>query len=205
MTKREFLMQLNDALGCLTGDERSAAIKYYSDYIDDAGTENTAQVIAALGTPQEVADMIIKDAQFGGGAANPAPSMPPPRMQDVRNGLPAWVWVLILILLLPVWVPIIATLGGLLAGLVGVLVSIFVATGALVLSGGVLLVIGICGLVTEPPVGLLVIGIGMMTLGFGALLSMCCVFLCRTVIPALARGIASVCRSLFRRKGGVPR
>ena len=35
MTKRDFLLALNDALGSMTGDERSAAIKYYSDYIDE--------------------------------------------------------------------------------------------------------------------------------------------------------------------------
>ena len=34
MTKREFLMALNDELYPLSEDERSAAIKYYSDYID---------------------------------------------------------------------------------------------------------------------------------------------------------------------------
>ena len=35
MTKREFLLQLNDALGAMNEDERSAAVKYYSDYIDE--------------------------------------------------------------------------------------------------------------------------------------------------------------------------
>ncbi len=45
MTKREFLEALNDELLPLSEDERSAAIKYYSDYIDDAGEENLAAVL----------------------------------------------------------------------------------------------------------------------------------------------------------------
>ena len=61
MTKREFLLQLNDALGAMNEDERSAAVKYYSDYIDDAG-EDMEKVLRQLGTPQQVAASILAEA-----------------------------------------------------------------------------------------------------------------------------------------------
>lgn len=97
MTKRDFLLALNDALGSMTGDERSAAIKYYSDYIDDAGPENLENVLQELGSPEQVAASILADADAaqqavnGAAAAEASRTMPPPSTacsrRDARLGM----------------------------------------------------------------------------------------------------------------------
>ena len=198
MTKREFLLALNDALGSMTGDDRSAAIKYYSDYIDDAGPENLESVLQELGSPEEVAASILADADTAtsGDASSAARTMPPPA-QHAPGGLPTWAWILLICLLFPVWLPILATLGGLLLGAIGVFLGFFAATFALLLCGVAMLCLGIVTAFSAPPLGLLILGIGCISLSIGALCCMGCVFLCRTVIPASARFIGRVCSRIF--------
>lgn len=204
MTKRDFLLALNDALGAMTGDERSAAIKYYSDYIDDAGPENLERVLQELGSPEEVAASILADAdaaqqaQNGTGAGETAHTMPPPASR-APGGLPTWAWILLICLLFPVWLPILATLGGLLIGVIGAGIGFFATTFALLISGIALVCVGIVTAFSAPPLGLLVMGIGCIGLSIGALCCMGCVFLCRTVIPAFARFIGRMCSRVFRR------
>jgi len=59
MNKTEFLDQLKRKLKNLPADEAAAALSYYEEYLSDAGPENEAATIAALGTPAEVATTII--------------------------------------------------------------------------------------------------------------------------------------------------
>ncbi len=64
------MQQLGALLGELPVSERTEALKYYTDYFDDAGTENEEQVIKELGSPQEVAKSIraeldAKDKESG--------------------------------------------------------------------------------------------------------------------------------------------
>lgn len=70
MNRAEFMQQLGALLGELPVSERTEALKYYTDYFDDAGTENEEQVIKELGSPQEVAKSIqaelnAKDKESG--------------------------------------------------------------------------------------------------------------------------------------------
>lgn len=205
MTKRDFLLALNDALGSMTGDERSAAIKYYSDYIDDAGPENLENVLQELGSPEQVAASILADADAaqqavnGAAAAEASRTMPPPAPR-APGGMPVWAWILLICLLFPVWLPILATLGGLLVGAIGVGIGFFATTFALLICGVVLICVGIVTAFSAPPLGLLVMGVGCIGLSIGALFCMGCVFLCRTVIPATARFVGRVCSKIFRRR-----
>ena len=81
MNRAEFMQQLGTLLGDLPVSERTEALKYYADYFDEAGTENEAQVLKELGTPEEVAKVIkaelnTKDKESGefteSGYKNPA-------------------------------------------------------------------------------------------------------------------------------------
>lgn len=206
MTKREFLMALNDALGSMTGDDRSAAIKYYSDYIDDAGEENMDQVLAQLGTPQQVAASILADAGLSGAShseqKNAASSTPPPAVPYAKSGLPWWALLLLIIVLSPAWMPLLGVVVGIFAAVLGVLLSLFAATFAVLVAGAVCLFIGLLTLFAEPMAGILATGIGCVLLGVGLLCTLLCVFLCRTVIPAVARWLRRCWRGVFRKKGG---
>lgn len=58
MTRAEFMSRLTALLQDVPPAEREEAIQYYNDYFDDAGEGNEAGVIAALGSPEELAKSI---------------------------------------------------------------------------------------------------------------------------------------------------
>ncbi len=60
MSRWEFMRQLEELLSDISPAEREEALQYYNDYFNDAGKENEQEVIAALGTPEQVA-AIVKD------------------------------------------------------------------------------------------------------------------------------------------------
>ena len=66
MSRWEFMRQLEELLSDIAPAEREEALQYYNDYLNDAGRENEQDVIAALGTPEQVAQ-IVKDGLFDGG------------------------------------------------------------------------------------------------------------------------------------------
>lgn len=58
MSRKEFMERLEKLLWNISDSEREEALQYYNDYFDDAGTENEAQVIEELGSPDQVAQKI---------------------------------------------------------------------------------------------------------------------------------------------------
>lgn len=64
MSRWEFMRQLEELLYDIAPAEREEALQYYNDYFNDAGAENEQEVIAALGTPEQVAE-IVKDGLNG--------------------------------------------------------------------------------------------------------------------------------------------
>ena len=87
MTREEFLRRLNELLSDVTDEERAEAIRFYEEYLDDAGPQQEAQVLAELGSPEKVAAIIranvpgsrvqqgpaAQDAQAAGPAGAGAP------------------------------------------------------------------------------------------------------------------------------------
>lgn len=72
MTKYEFLGDLSRLLSNLPEDERKQAMKYYEDYFADAGEAREQDVLQELGTPKEVAKLILEESsdniQYGNDA-----------------------------------------------------------------------------------------------------------------------------------------
>ncbi len=66
MSRWEFMRQLEDLLSDIPPGEREEALQYYNDYFNDAGRANEQEVIKALGTPEQVAQ-IVKDGISGNG------------------------------------------------------------------------------------------------------------------------------------------
>ena len=60
MSRWEFMRQLESLLSDISPNEREEALQYYNDYFNDAGRENEQEVIKALGSPEQVAE-IVKD------------------------------------------------------------------------------------------------------------------------------------------------
>lgn len=67
MSRWEFMRRLEELLFEISPNEREAALQYYNDYFNDAGMENEQEVIRALGSPEQVAQ-IVKDGLGDGGS-----------------------------------------------------------------------------------------------------------------------------------------
>lgn len=92
MTKREFLRSLSRALSLLKFSERQRTIAYYSEMIDDAidAGESEEEVIARLGSPDEIAAQILSEAASRG------------ELKKKVNPLSA----ILMVLGSPVWLPL---------------------------------------------------------------------------------------------------
>ena len=60
-SREEFLEQLRRQLRDLPQEEIDNAIRYYEEYLDEAGPENMEQVMAQLESPEKVAAQIRAD------------------------------------------------------------------------------------------------------------------------------------------------
>ncbi len=68
MNRAEFMSRLTALLQDVPPAEREEAITYYNEYFDDAGEGNEAGVIAALGSPEELARSIKAGLSDSGNA-----------------------------------------------------------------------------------------------------------------------------------------
>ena len=58
MTKHEFMFRLEKALSGLSENEKNEALRYYDDYLSDCGSDNLADVLSQLGSPEKLAEEI---------------------------------------------------------------------------------------------------------------------------------------------------
>lgn len=205
MTKQEFLLALNDELGSLSGEERSAAIKYYSDYIEDAGPENLQDVLAELGSPAQVAASILSDFDLSDAeknaqcnAKNSSTAAPEPQ----PSRLPIWAVALLVILLAPAWMPVLGVCFGAVMTIFGLLIALFAATAGLLVAGLGAIFGGMVLMFSAPMGGMLIIASGCAMAAFGILGTILCVFVCRTALPAAFRFAATVFRRIFAKRKG---
>ena len=66
MNKKTYMAQLKRLLGGIPEAEREEALQYYEDYFEDAGIENEEEVISQLGSPEKLAENIIRDVSGNG-------------------------------------------------------------------------------------------------------------------------------------------
>ena len=101
MTKKVFIDEVRAKLKGLSEDEISKALEFYEEAIDDRMEEGLTedQAVAAVGTPEEVADQILMDMPLG--KLVKAKSKPDRKYK---------VWEIVLIILgFPIWFPLLLT------------------------------------------------------------------------------------------------
>ena len=131
MTKLEFSSTVRSRLAGLPENDVQKAIDFYveaiNDRMDDGLTEE--QAIAAIGTPEEVADRILMDT--------PLPTLV--RAQAETKPKRRWrAWEIILIVLgSPVWLPICLALGAVALSLAIAIVAIVLSIVVAVIAVGV--------------------------------------------------------------------
>ncbi|MCI6960123.1 MAG: DUF1700 domain-containing protein [Oscillospiraceae bacterium] len=225
MTREEFLRRLNELLSDVTDEERAEAIRFYEEYLDDAGPEQEAQVLAELGSPEKVAAIIranvpgsrvqpepqAAQAQSGPAAPNAAAAIPlPPYARPgavppapPRKGMSDRTILLIIlaVVLFPLWIGLAGTIFGILMGLVGAALGLF--------FGGVGTVVGIVAVLAANtpaafaagwPTGLFMVGLCLLALALGIALIAVAVWLVAWLLPACWRLILRAWRALTGKK-----
>ena len=195
MTKADFLQLLERALSQLSEEERRANLEYYSELLDDMLEEGMteAEATAKLGSPAAIAESILQE-------------MPLSKLVSTRvKPKSGWTPLAIILAVVgsPVWVPL------LLAG-VAVVAALFVSIWALaaVAVGGVLAlalaviaapVLAVRAAVLTLPLGLLLLGGGLVLLGLCVLGGLMAVELCK-LLAQLTVLLARKIKGLFIRK-----
>lgn len=227
MTREEFLRRLNELLSDVTDEERAEAIRFYEEYLDDAGPQQEAQVLAELGSPEKVAAIIRANvpgsrvqpepqtaqaqsgpAAPGAGAAAAIPLPPYARPGAVppappRKGMSDRTILLIIlaVVLFPLWIGLAGAVFGVLMGIVGAAFGFF--------FGGVGTIIGIVTVLVANtpaafgagiPVGLFMVGLCLLALALGVALITAAVWLVAWLLPACWRLAKRAWRALTGKK-----
>lgn len=227
MNRIEFMGELENLLSDISDSERKEALKYYSDYFNDAGVENEQEVIESLGTPQKVA-ATIKDGLndngetkgeftengFSGYAdvtqneiARRSLSREERGFQDKKGKLSGGMIALIVIVCIfalpilgPVGVAVLSTIFAVICAIIGILIAVFMMGVSLLIAGIALFAVGIPAMIASPVGGLFLMGCGLLLLGIGILLAILGIWILAKGIPPMIRGFVNLCRKPFNKK-----
>lgn len=223
MNRIEFMTELAALLQDVPVEERKEAMQYYNDYFDDAGEEEK-DVVKELGSPAKVAENIKKDLGIqteisSGGAQNTGANYT--GAQDARaqnNGTQNvgtqnvgtqeqsnHIWKIVLIALVVIFgLPLLLGIGGgvlgLLAGIIATVFAVILTAVLVVITGVLAIVAGVTFLITEPAVGLALIGGGLIAGVCGVIASVLLVKLCMIAFPAAGRWITKMWNKVKNRK-----
>jgi len=149
MTRKEYMQELRGRLARLGPDERDAALAYYEEYFDEAGTDREQDVIRELGSPASVASRILADHAVK--AAREAPHNP-------GKGLSALWFVLLAVVAAPLALPAIIALIGILVAVVVTVIAVGAVCIGLFVGGIALFAGGFFGLFASPATALVLFG-----------------------------------------------
>jgi len=188
LSREDYLTLLESKLQALPAKERTGALTYYSNFIQNAADENAA--MAELGTPADLATDILTSY------VKKAASAPkPPALHPVREGITQYWWLLIILAVFaaPVLIGLGGGLFGLLVGLAAAIFSFAVSGVAFLITGFVSVILSLFVLVQNVGFGMLTAGTGFVFIGLGILLI--------ALMVAITKGIFALLQSLFRRIG----
>ena len=275
MNRGEFLAELRAQLADFSEEAREDALKFYEEYLDEAGPENEAVVLAELGSPQKVARIIRANCDSGmdsgmpeeggrpargaarrllSGASWNAPRAPQPPKLEIpaapapaegsggdfqaepaaqeecgqegaapeeggayrrpaydysaqandahggargQNGRDRTLWIILLVVTCPLWI---GALGGLIGGafgLVGGMIGLFFGGIATMIAGFAALGGGVGLLFSSPPNGILMIGVSLLCVACGAVLSAFALWVTAKLVPLAARAVRWLWNRLF--------
>lgn len=178
MNKYNYLNALSNIIqNELPADEYNNVMQYYSEYFADAGVEKEQEVMAALGTPEELAVSIIAEQR----GKQPEEVV----VKTKRKGLPLGWIIAIAIVGSPIWLALFCVVIAL-AACAFALVAAFAAVAvSFVIGGGVLIVGGIGRLFLSPAEGMAVLGGGFLMEAVGMAFTMLSIFLIKLAVKGI--------------------
>lgn len=230
MNRDRFMKELEMLLSDISAEERAEALQYYSDYFADAGVENEGKVIEELGDPGKVAETIkaglgsnneehqeyretgYTDTRFESKempgsrkTAGADTGYHPEYVQKKDHPIGKILLILAIIFIglpiaLPLGIGMLLLLLGILASIVAVLVSVVILSAAAAFCGGCFVVVGAIKLIPNVPVGLLLMGIGLIMGAVGVVATVLLGKFSWICIRTLFQGVVALCRRPFHRK-----
>ena len=185
MNKQEFLDALRAALAQMPAEEREKQIAYYDELISDMCEDGMSETetVAKLGDPQAIAEELLTALPLGTlikTSIKPKKDWSPFAVVLIVLGFPLWFplivsfFAIVLSLLITIWARAVSFAAVVLAlGLTAVAIPIAAVTGVLVEASPIVIV------------GSMLVLAGLCVLGALA-------------IPPLFRGIARLCRAIWR-------
>lgn len=220
MNRIEFMNQLESLLADISKSEREEALQYYNDYLNDAGVENEEEVLGTLGTPEELAKVIKEGLGDNSNAGEFSETgyknsyyeteekkevAKKEEKERMSGGMVALI-VVLCIFAAPVLAAVASGLFGaglgIFGAIVGTLFGIGVTGVVLFIVSLILIGAGIGELFVIPLAGVCMIGAGILLGGLSLFFIWLTVWICGVAIPWIVRGICSICRKLFHKKGG---
>ena len=205
MKRDEFMAQIARLLADMPDNERMEAIRYYNDYLDEAGEENEEEAIRELGNPQEIAANIKANLQEQDFETGRMKEQPMAKMEveaenaGKRTSKSTGQWILIIVLLVfasPILLGVGGGILGIVLGLAGAMLGIifaFLACGLSMVLGGVALgVKGIWNLFQMPALGFAGLGGGLICIAVGILSLLLFWWLTFRMIPRIWRACGGI-------------
>lgn len=141
----------------------------------------------------------------GGNAYGTQPDSGSRKTKETMSGGKLALIILLAVLLSPVWIGVLGGIFGgfvgLLGGALGIFVAFLVVGVVLTVVGAVLFVTGIAAIFGAPLGGLCLMGGGLIMVALGLVFVWLTVIIVGMAIPALVRGIVSLCNRIFHRGG----
>lgn len=193
--RQKYISELKSFLAPLTAEERTDALDFYNEYIEDAGYDNYQQIIKELGNPRQLSHKILADYSI---KAN---------NEEIKNSHTAspcsnWrVFWLVVIAIITSPITFVLSLGALivlicaLAAVFGVSVGILGSLVGLIFGSGLMIYSGIGVLATAPMTGILYAGIGVTMIGVLLL----CIPVGYWIIRWLAQAIANLAKYIYQK------
>ena len=182
MTQAQFLRALARRLRGLPEAEREEALRYYKEYMADAGLERGADVTKLVGTPEQAARGLLADSLIR-----------QEREANMKSGWQSFKLVLLGIFAAPVALPLAIAAFVLVIVMFAVLAALFVS-GVAVAVAGVAMIPAAFFMVGTLGQALIVVGYGLLMISVGILLVLGTAALWRLAVRTVA--------SMLRAKGG---
>ncbi len=204
MKRLEYMTILRQKLvdGGLGNDEINDALEFYEELFLDGGYENEEKTALNLGDPEKLAQQILaengavgfvrpeykmEDAINNQGKQTVPPPQPDHNIAPDNRNLAA---VILVIVTSVIWGPVLI---GLLSGAFGLAVGLAAGIFSIGCAGIGLIVMGGVTAFQAPPVGVLLIGVGLFLIGLGVLIFMP---FCKLVIGLFKKFFGWLTRSL---------
>ena len=193
MDRNNFILELRKHLRSMEKSEMEDAISYYEEYFAEAGVDSEENVIADLGSPEEVAMKVLSEYTMKNTESDESSAKKWSKM----------IWVVILGIFaspvaLPVAIAVIISILAVIIACIAVILSVFAASLAIFVSGIATLIMGASLFMSDFATSIFFIGSGIIMAGIGILL-----FLGTFILSKFSlKGISVLIAKYFIRRSG---